>query len=518
MIHVGLRMTKNNKPFVQMKKIGKKFGPIRVLEDVDFDVYPGEVHILAGENGAGKSTLIKILAGVHTAYEGEMYMAGDLYKPSSPSDARQKGVSVIHQELSLIPSMSVANNLFIGQSITKMGFVQDDVQRSKAQKILNDLGIDVDVDVLIEDLPVSVRQLVEISNAVSAKSRVIIMDEPSSALNSKDAERLFLLIEKLKSENRGIIYISHRMEEIERLAERITILRDGKLIHSDLARNISSNQLINMMVGREINHLIKRNFRTKSDQIRFTVENLSIAGKEEKQKKVIDDISFHIKEGEVLGIAGLRGSGASELMMSIFGGYGLCPAGRILLDGKVLQIKKPENAIDDGLILLTNDRKVTGLITRMTLKDNICLADLKNLCKRGWRNFEKEEKAAEVQDRVMNFHAKSFDMYVENLSGGNQQKVAFAKWLQTNPKVMLLDEPTKGIDVGAKSEIYQLIDLLTSQGLSILLITSELPELLALSDRIMVMHRGKLTAEFSHHNFSAEKILEAAMGERRMAL
>lgn len=507
-------LIKNITPIVQMKQIGKKFGPVRVLENVDFEIYPGEVHVLAGENGAGKTTLIKILAGVHTSFEGEMFFNGEPFKPSSPIDARNKGVSVIHQELSLIPSMSVVDNLFMGHTITKVGFVQDSIQRKKAQNILDDLGIEVNADELIEDLPVSIRQLVEISNAISANSKVIIMDEPSSALNAKDAERLFSLIDKLKSENRGIVYISHRMEEIERLAERITVLRDGKLIHTALSKDLPTSKLINMMVGREINDQIKRSFRTNSKEKKFQVENLSVDVKEEKQKKLVDGVSFYIRTGEVLGIAGLRGSGASELMMSLFGGYGLCPAENIILRGKSVTIKKPRDAIDHGIVLLTNDRKVSGLVVKMTILDNVCLANLKELCKNGWRDFEKEKKAVQNQDQVMNFHAKSYDSYVENLSGGNQQKVTFAKWLQTKPQVMLLDEPTKGIDVGAKNEIYQIIDMLTKQGLSILLITSELPELLALSDRIMVMHRGKLIAEYPRGKFSAEKILEAAMGKR----
>ena len=249
---------------------------------------------------------------------------------------------------------------------------------------------------------------------------------------------------------------------------------------------------------------------------KFQVDNLTLFGKTEKQKKLVDDVSFHIRPGEVLGVAGLRGSGASEMMMSIFGGYGPCGANSVKLNGKKSLLIKPLDAIEHGIALLTNDRKVTGLVIKMTLSDNICLADRKKLSKNGWRDVHKELEAAQDQDKLMNFHAKSFDTYVEYLSGGNQQKVAFGKWLQTDPQVMLLDEPTKGVDVGAKNEIYQLIDKLTKKGLSILLITSELPELLALSDRIIVMHRGKLTAEFSKEQFSAEKILEAEMGKRSM--
>jgi ribose transport system ATP-binding protein len=505
---------KNQVPIVQMKNIGKKFGPVRVLENVDFNVYLGEVHVLAGENGAGKSTLIKILSGVHTTYEGEIFYNGQLIHPSSPIDARNIGIAVIHQELSLVPTMSITNNLFMGRALTKGGFIQDSEQKKQAQKILNSLNIDVGAGELIENLPVSVRQLIEIANAVSADAKVIIMDEPSSALNAHDAEILFMLIEKLKKENRGIVYISHRMEEIERLAERITILRDGKLIHTDLASNISIPRLINMMVGREIDNQITREYRTQSNDKKFIVNNFNLVEKIEKKKKLLDNVSFYIRPGEVLGIAGLRGSGASEMMMSIFGGYGLCGAQSMVLNGVPITIKKPQDAINQGIALLTNDRKMTGLVTKMTLCDNVCLADRKKLVKNGWRDIKKEKEATRSQDKLMNFHAKSFDTYVENLSGGNQQKVAFGKWLQTDPQVLMLDEPTKGVDVGAKNEIYQLIDQLTKTGLSILLITSELPELLALSDRIMVLHRGKLIAEFSKEQFSADRILEAEMGRK----
>ncbi len=501
-------------PIVQMKQIGKKFGPVRVLENVDFNIFPGEVHVLAGENGAGKSTLIKILAGVHTSYEGEMYFNGQPIRPASPIDARYIGIAVIHQELALIPSMSIANNLFLGRTITKAGIVQDAEQLRQSQKILDEFKIDVDAGELIERLPVSIRQLVEIAHAISTDAKVIIMDEPSSALNAHDAETLFRLIDKLKTENRGIVYISHRMEEIERLAERITVLRDGKLIHTDLAKNIPIPTLINMMVGREIKNQIKREFRTTATDKKFEVNNLTLLEKTDKRKKLVDDVSFYIRPGEVLGVAGLRGSGASEMMMSIFGGYGLCSATSIRLNNNEVVVKKPQDAIDRGIVLLTNDRKMTGLVLKMTLSDNICLADRKKLSKNGWREIQKEKQATADQDKLMNFHAKSYEMYVEYLSGGNQQKVAFGKWLQTEPQVMLLDEPTKGVDVGAKNEIYQLIDKLTKTGLSILLITSELPELLALSDRIIVLHRGKLTAEYPKEQFSAEKILEAEMGKR----
>ncbi len=499
-------------PIVQMKKIGKKFGNVRVLENVDFDIYPGEVHVLAGENGAGKTTLIKILTGIHTSYEGDIWFEGKQIHPNSPIEANAAGISVIHQELTLIPSMSVVNNLFLGRIQTKAGFVQDEEQIKKAEQLLENVGIKVDTRKLVEDLPISMRQLIEISRAISLNAKVIIMDEPSSALNAQDAERLFKLIDKLKSEGQGIVYITHRMEEIERLADRITVLRDGKFILTDKADNLPTHKLINAMVGREIDDQIKRDGNTRLGEVKFQVENATVYDRGGHNKKLVDGVSLSVRSGEVLGIAGLQGSGASELVMGIFGGYERPVAERMILNGKDLRIQSPKQAIDQGLALLTNDRKVNGLITSMSVIDNICMADLKSFLSYGWRNSKKELTAAMQHGKRLNLRVPSYESEVNVLSGGNQQKVVLAKWLQTNPEVILLDEPTRGVDVGAKHEIYLLIDQLTKTGISILLITSEMPELLALSDRIIVMHRGKVTAEYQKSDATAENVLEAAMG------
>jgi ribose transport system ATP-binding protein len=502
-------------PIVQMKKIGKKFGNVRVLENVDFDIYPGEVHVLAGENGAGKTTLIKILTGVHTSYEGEIWFEGKQVHPDSPIEANAIGISVIHQELTLIPSMSVANNLFLGRPETKAGFVLDDKQAAKAAQLLENVGITVDTRKLVEDLPISMRQLIEISRAISLDAKVIIMDEPSSALNTQDADRLFTLIDKLKSEGRGIVYITHRMEEIERLADRITILRDGKFIITDMAVNLPIPKLINGMVGREINDQIKREGTTVLGEEKFRVENATIYDSGGHNKKMVDGVNLTVRSGEVLGIAGLQGSGASELLTGLFGGYRHSVAERMVLNGTELKIRSPKDAIDHGLALLTNDRKANGLITSMSVIDNVCMADLKSFVTYGWRNTKSERAAAMKHGKRLNLRVPSYDSEVNVLSGGNQQKVVLAKWLQTNPQVILLDEPTRGVDVGAKHEIYTLIDQMTKTGMSILLITSEMPELLALSDRIIVMHRGKVTAEFQKSEATAENVLEAAMGNGR---
>ncbi|NMB55712.1 MAG: sugar ABC transporter ATP-binding protein [Leptolinea sp.] len=499
-------------PIVQMKNIGKKFGNVRVLEDVDFSIYPGEVHVLAGENGAGKTTLIKILGGVHTSFEGEIFYEGRLIHPDSPIDANNIGISVIHQELTLVPCLSVIENLFMGRTKTRAGFVLDREQEEKARQLLKNVGIDLDVKKLVEDLPISMRQLIEISRAVSLNARVIIMDEPSSALNTQDAEHLFKLIDRLKAEGRGIVYISHRMEEIERLADRITVLRDGKLIVTDMAANLPTHKLINAMVGREINEQIKRDGLTVPGEEKFRVENATVYTYGGTTQKMVDSVSLSVRAGEVVGLAGLQGSGSSELLMGIFGGYERPVAERIILNGKELKINSPKDAIDQGVVLLTNDRKATGLVLPMSVIDNICIADLKHFTKRGWRDARKMAESAMRLGKRLNLRVPSYESELTVLSGGNQQKVVLAKWLQTNPQVILLDEPTRGVDVGSKHEIYALIDELTKTGISILLITSEMPELLALSDRIVVMHRGRVTAEFTREEANAENVLEAAMG------
>jgi len=507
-------MKKKFEPIVQMKGIGKKFGPVRVLEHINFDIYPGEVHVLAGENGAGKSTLIKILAGVHTSYEGEIFFNGEQIKPSSPIDANDIGIGVIYQELSLVPTMDVVDNLFLGRTLTRAGFIQKKAQLIRAQELLNDLNLKVDPTTLVNDLPMSMRQLIEIAKAVSLNAKVIIMDEPSSALNAHDAEQLFRLIDRLKSSSVGIVYISHRMEEIDRLADRITVLRDGKWIISAPAEEIRNHQLINYMVGRKLEDQIQREFHNHLENVKFSVEDVTINDPSTFGKKLVDGISFEVMEGEVLGIAGLRGSGSSELLNGIFGTYGVHVAKKMILNGKEIQIRNPHQAIDKKVALLTNNRKTTGLIMPMSIIDNICLPNLSEFCQLGWRSEAKQKQAAEKQDQSLNFHTPSLNTKVLYLSGGNQQKVTISKWLEIEPELLLLDEPTRGVDVGAKHDIYNLIDRLTKRGIAILLITSEMPELLALSDRIIVLHRGVITAELTKDEFSAEKVLEAAMGQK----
>ena len=495
-----------------MRGITKRFGPVAVLQDVMLEIHAGEVHVLAGENGAGKSTLIKILGGVHTEFEGTMKLDGREVRPKSPLEANALGVAVIFQELSLVPSMTVADNIFLGRPLTRGGFVNDRGQRQSARRLLAQLGIEIDVDQRVEDLPIASQQLTEIAKALSQDARVIVMDEPTSSLNAPEVEKLFGLIAQLKARGCGIVYISHKMEEIERIADHITVLRDGRYIGSAPAAELPPPRLVEWMVGRELEEQFPRHAPHVGTE-RLRLERFCVVAHQGTDRPVVDDISLVVHAGEIVGVAGLQGSGNSELFLSLFGAGGGRIQGRAWLNGRPLEISTPRRAIEQGVALLTNDRKATGLVLTLSITANTTLADLPRLSPGGWRRPKLETDAARNLADSLSLRAGSLEMEAGDLSGGNQQKVALAKWLQTRPQILLLDEPTRGIDVGAKRDIYQLMNDLTTQGIGILLISSELPELLALSDRIVVLHRGRLTAHFTRAEATAGSILEAAMGK-----
>ena len=498
---------------LRMEHITKSFSGINVLEDVFFDLEEGEVHVLAGENGAGKTTLIKILAGAHTDYEGEIRMYGRPIRFRNTQDATESGISSIHQEMSLINAMTVVDNIFLGREQTRGNVWMDDqAQREKAQELLLQLGIDADLNLPVEEYPVSIRQMIEIAKALAFEARVIIMDEPTSALNELEVNRLFQIIRDLKKKKYGIIYISHRLEEIYAIGDRISVLRDGKYIGTSKAEDLSPPELIRWMVGREISQQFpdRKSFPGKE---RFKVDHLRLPDPTGSKQWAVEDVTFSLKEGEILGIAGLRGSGKSELFHGLFGTYEKSVDGTIMLDRKPFTVRSPIRSIKQGLVLLTNDRKGTGLVLPMNIIRNISLSSIETYSPAGWMRVQREKDAA--SNHVLSFGIKAQSLYqeVETLSGGNQQKVVLAKWLETRPKVLLLDEPTLGVDVGAKHDIYSLINRWTAEGMSIVLITSELPELLAMSDRIVVMHRGRITAQFTREEATQEKIVRAAMGE-----
>lgn len=498
-------------PLVRMRGITKRFGNVTVLECVDLDIHAGEVLILAGENGAGKSTLIKILGGVHSDYEGTVEVSGRIVRSRSPLEAGQHGVSVIFQELSLVPNMTVADNIFLERPITRAGLVDFRAQETKARDLLAKFGIEIDVTRCIEDLPISQQQLVEIGKALSRDARVIVMDEPTSALNAPEVEKLFALVQDLKARGCGIVYITHKMEEIERIADRIAVLRDGRHVGTAPARELPPSRLIEWMVGREFEEQFPPG-RQRTGNERLRVENYSVRPNREAATPAVENVSFTVGAGEIVGVAGLHGSGNTDLFWGLFGAFGRRVTGRALLNGNPLRIRSPRCAIEQKIAMLTNDRKANGLVLPLSIIANTTLASLPRLCTAGFRRQARERSVAGALARKLSLSAASLDQEVVSLSGGNQQKVALAKWLQTEPQLLLLDEPTRGIDVAAKRDIYEILTGLAAEGISILLITSELPELLALSDRILVMHRGRLTAEFSRAQATAENIIHAAMG------
>jgi len=465
-------------PLVQMKGIGMRFGAAVVLEDVDLTLYGGEVHILAGENGAGKSTLIKILSGIYPDHAGTV-------------EAAAGGIAVIYQELSLVPTMTVRDNLFLGRLLTRRGFVDDAAQQREAVRLLEPFGLAGIADQLVEELPAGVRQIVEIARALGREASVLVMDEPTSALNAADAERLFAIIAQLKERGCAILYVTHRMEEVERLGDRITVLRDGRVAGTSIAAELPVAKMIEWMVGREVSQQFPARVRAPGAE-RLRVESPSL----------------FVRSGEILGLAGLQGSGASEVLTGIFNGTLL----GVSLDGQAARIGGPRDAIAKGVALLTEDRKTDGLVMPLSIAANMTLASLSRLASHGWRNAAAERTAAAAQFETLQVRAASIEQEAGDLSGGNQQKVVLAKWLMTEPKLLLLNDPTRGIDIGAKQEIYHLMNEWTSRGMAILLVSSDLPELIAMSDRIAVMHRGKLTATYSSDDVSAESVVAAAMG------
>ena len=497
---------------LRMEGIGKSFSGVKVLDGVRFDLRPGEVHILAGENGAGKSTLIKILAGVYPDYEGRVSLDGRPMRFKSPQEAHAHGISVIYQEISLVESLSAAENIFLGRERVRGGFWLDfSQQRQQARSLLAELGLELDAAAPVEQFPVSVRQMIEIAKALSFESRVIVMDEPTSTLTGPEVEKLFEIIGVLKKRGCGIIYISHKMEEIYRIADRITVLRDGKYIGTATPRELGREELIRWMVGREIREQFPRRQGRPGAPL-LEVNGFTLRAADSASRPVVDNCTFALRAGEIVGLAGLQGSGNSELLHGLFGAYGSRAAGEVRLRGKPFRSHSPRLSVRAGLALLTNDRKATGCLPEMSVTRNITLAALEKYSPLGWLRPSLEDSAGRERARTLHIRAASLEQEIGTLSGGNQQKVILARWLETSPRVLFLDEPTRGVDVGVKHEIYELMNDWTASGCAILLITSEMPELLAMADRILVLCRGRLTADFSREEATQEKILEAAMG------
>jgi ribose transport system ATP-binding protein len=492
-----------NDTFLQMKSIEKEFPGVRALDQVDFDLCPGEVHVLVGENGAGKSTLIKILSGAYKMDAGSIWVDGAPVEITKPSDAAGLGIFTIYQEIMLVPVLSVAENIFLGELQTGAGVVDWSGIRKKSRELLDRLGAPhIKVTARLKDLGVAKQQLVALARALRRQTRVLIMDEPTSSLTPAEIEQLFKNIRSLKAEGVSIIYISHRLEEIKQIGDRITVMRDGKVIGTIPVKDASRNAIIRMMVGRDV--LVEpRECRTQPGEPVLKVEHFSVPGK-------ISDISFNVKRGEVVGIAGLIGAGRTELARAIFGAD-KGGTGGVYLDGKAVHIKSPKDAIQAGLALVPEDRKVQGIIGVLSVQVNLMLA-YGNSHYRGLLNFSKDKEITQKYIRQLKIRTPTAAKRIMELSGGNQQKVILARWLCMTLKVLILDEVTRGIDVGAKSEIYKLIDELACAGYGIVMISSELPEILTLSDRILVMHGGRITGEFDRKEATQEKIMQKAIG------
>ncbi|MEW6071509.1 MAG: sugar ABC transporter ATP-binding protein [Planctomycetota bacterium] len=492
----------------RLSGIGKIFSGHAVLEDVDFELRAGEVHVLAGENGAGKSTLIKILGGVHAADAGEVVVGGIPRRFRSVQEAARAGVAVIHQELSLAPALSVEDNLFLGRERRGfLGVVSARAQRRAARALLQRVGLAVDPRVAVGALPVAARQLVEIAKALGQDARVIAMDEPTSSLARTEAERLFALIEELKRGGAGIVYITHRMEEIYRLADRISVLRDGRMILTRPAGELDRATLVRAMVGRPLDEQIHREPVPPGAEV-LAADAVTVRG---RTGLLLAGVGFALRAGEVLGVAGLAGSGSSDLLHALFGDRRAEFRG-LRIGGRPAQVRSPREAMGRGIALLTADRKRSGLCLSLSVAENATLAALPQLSPGGIRRPRREAAAAARGVTALRIRCRSAAQTVRTLSGGNQQKVAFAKWIETRPRVLLLDEPTRGIDVGAKHEVYDLINRWTAEGMGILLVSSELPELLGLADRVIVLHRGRLTAQLDRREATPDRVIAAALG------
>lgn len=494
-------------PVVEMRGITKSYPGVTALDDVSFSVFPGEVHALVGENGAGKSTLMKILAGAERSDAGTIMIDGAEVDIGSPQEAFGLGISIIYQEFNLVPHMTAAENIYLGREPQKLlpGLVDFRRMYSESEQTTNSLGVKLDVRSLVGSLSVAQQQMVEVAKATSWKSRVIAMDEPSATLTDHEIRNLFDLIRRLKAEKVAVVYISHRLEEVFEIADRVSVLRDGHLVAVNNVSELDRDGIIRLMVGRELKEKTPKQPKPFGD-VALEVRGLS-------RKKALKDVSFSVRRGEVLGLAGLVGAGRTEVARAIFGAYQI-DSGEILIDGAAVSIKSPWDAIRHGIGLVTEDRKALGLVLGMAVRENISLANLDKMSRAGFVSRQAERAAARRFVEELMIKTPSVEQAVQNLSGGNQQKVVLAKWLLTKSRVMIFDEPTRGIDVGAKAEIYQLMNRLASSGVAIIMISSELPEILEMSDRIIVMHEGEIAGELSAREASPESVMHLATGGR----
>jgi ribose transport system ATP-binding protein len=475
------------------------------------ELHPGKVNAILGENGAGKSTLMKILSGVYPDYEGRILYKDKPVSFTSVREAQACGIAIIHQELNLIPYLNIRENIFLGREIVnKWGFLDKDAMRNKTKALLKRLKLDIDPDTPISQLKIGQQQVIEIAKALLTDADVIIMDEPTSAISDHEVEVLFGIIEDLKKENKIIVYISHKLDELFRIADRFIVLRDGCSIESGDMKGMDQDSLIRKMVGRHISVIRKQTEDQQAKEELLRIDKLGLRHTD-KNESILKDISFSLGKGEILGLFGLMGAGRTELMEALFGLHPKRMGGNIYVDGKLMHFSSPADAIKAGLALVPEDRKKDGLVLGMDVRTNICLTTFNDLETGGLLNHEKECDLAEKYIGELKIKTPSDKQIVKNLSGGNQQKIVLAKWLAKKPKVLMLDEPTRGIDIQAKNEIYNIILQLADAGIGIIVVSSELPEILAISDRILVLAEGRLTAEIPSSKASENVILKAAI-------
>ena len=517
---------------LEMRHIRKEFPGVVALDDVDFSVREGEIHALVGENGAGKSTLMKVLSGVypHGTYDGDIFIGDDKMAFGSIKESEKAGVAVIYQELSLIKYMNVCENIFLGNEIVEHGLINWDKSFLEAQKALDEMHLNVNPATAVINLSVGTQQLVEIAKALTKNARILVLDEPTSSLTEKETENLFGILRDLRAKGLTCVFISHKLKEVFEISDRITVLCDGKTKGTYDTAKLTENELISLMVGREIT----QRFPTRqtaagqtaagqtaagqtaaghtAGEIALEVKNWTVFDPEVPEKKALDSVSFVSRQGEILGMAGLMGAGRTELMLSMLGVWGKKSSGSVSLFGKEIDTSLPSKVIGEGISYLTEDRKAKGLVLISNVKDNMALASLGQRLKNGLIDQESELMTVEQTVADLRIKTPTVEQLAGNLSGGNQQKVVLGKWLMTNPKVLILDEPTRGIDVGAKYEIYTIMHRLVEQGISIIMISSELPEILGMSDRILVMYEGKIAGELLRADATQEKIMACATG------
>lgn len=492
-------------PLLQLQGIEKSFPGVKALKNASLAVYPGRVMALVGENGAGKSTMMKVLTGIYSRDAGSLRWLGEETTFSGPKASQEAGIGIIHQELNLIPQLTVAENIFLGREfVNRFGRIDWKRMYAEADALLKRLNLRFNSHKLVGDLSIGDQQMVEIAKVLSFKSQVIIMDEPTDALTDTETLSLFRVINELKAQGCGIVYISHRMKEIFEICDDVTVFRDGQFIAERPVKDLSEESLIEMMVGRKLEDQYPRLDQTPGD-VRLKVENLSGPG--------VHDVSFTLRKGEILGVSGLMGAGRTELMKLL---YGALPRskGHVWLDGREVTTRAPQDGLASGIVYISEDRKRDGLVLGMSVKENMSLTALRYFSHGGALKHAAEQLAVGDFIRLFNIKTPSMDQAIGLLSGGNQQKVAIARGLMTRPNVLILDEPTRGVDVGAKKEIYQLINQFKAEGLSIILVSSEMPEVLGMSDRILVMHEGRSGGEFTREQATQESLMAAAVGKQ----